>query len=795
MLAALLAILLAAGGAVAGPPDPLDTALDALVRMLDSPRLMVLDQAVGRTERAVAAAEHASPPDPEAVRAARAEHERAVRARQESLRPVWRAVNEALGADADQESLRDRVVRDLQEVIGMLGELRDPDGLVDAKRRRELEDLIAQLKEADPHDPEMQQALGHFEQWAKGIREQVRQRQREEARREWEDLLSRVERAAVEGQKGTLEQQREANGLQGAANRYRNARRNRAKLIDDLREDAARADALLADLAEPAGTGQLSEQEWEAGLATVDRAVAAAAERGGDDERLLAAIIDAQRGADEGIGRDSVNAEPDGPARFREMVAEAAKLLGTLPEPVEAAPEPPALAAGTQDDAAVEAPVEAPSPAREPEPGPERRASGRHLRWIDALLDLVQPLLDEDLPDAGRAGELWADLDDLLVGGPTLSPDQLEEALEAIEAEARALAAGTPGQGPALASYEQARAAIDAAGPEEVDQEPATVSPGISDLELRMQPIFQAAWAAQDVQGDDERSAELRQRGGQLAGDAEELLLGKGLDPAGDEARLAELERRAEELARDTGGESDGEAGAAPAPTGGGEGGEGGGGEPVEPNAHLGARTDLEAGQAADGDDPAPDEHPDEHPGGLAAAVIGIAPDPAWRPGDQPEEEKQQPDERKDGDELAARSLDALGRGAGRASSALPPGGAFVQGDGGDVGIALCRDEPRLPGCPGALEPDAIPDWEPPPPAADLPELEPPEQAPDVIEPHIPGLELDDLPGLRLDDPPVEPDLKLPDPTQGIEFLSGTRWTVEGGLVGLSSPTRCGLAC
>jgi hypothetical protein len=306
---------------------------------------MVLDQAVRRTERAVAAAEHASPPDPEAVRAARAEHERALRARQEFLRPVWRAISESLGA-ADQDSLRDRVVRDLQEVIRMLGELRDPDGLVDAKRRRELEDLIAQLKEADPHDPEMQQALGHFERWAKGIREQVRQRQREEARREWEDLLSRVERAAVEGQKGTLEQQREANGLQGAANRYRSARRNQAKLIDDLREDAARADALLADLAEPAGTGQLSEQEWEAGLATVDRAVAAATERGGDDERLLAAIIDAQRGADEGIGRDSVNAEPDGPARFREMVAEAAKLLGSLPESVEAAPEPPALAAG-----------------------------------------------------------------------------------------------------------------------------------------------------------------------------------------------------------------------------------------------------------------------------------------------------------------------------------------------------------------------------------------------------------------------------------------------------------------
>jgi hypothetical protein len=764
--------------------------------MLDSPRLMVLDQAVRRAERARAAAEHASPPDPEAVRAAKAEHERALRARQEFLRPVWRAVSESLGADADQESLRDRVVRDLQEVIRMLGELRDPDGLVDAKRRRELEDLIAQLKEADPHDPEMQQALGHFEQWAKGIREQVRQRQREEARREWDDLLSRVERAAVEGQKGTLEQQREANGLQGTANRYRSAGRDQAKLIDDLREDAARADALLADLAEPAGTGQLSEQEWEDGLATVDRAVAAAAERGGDDERLLAAIIDAQRGADEGIGRDSVNAEPDGPARFRELVAEAARLLGTLPEPVETAPEPPALAAGTQDGAAVEAPVEEPPPVREPEPGPDRRASGRHLRWIDALLDLVQPLLDEDLPDAGRAGELWADLDDLLVGSPTLSPDQLEEALEAIEAEARALAAGTPGQGPALASYDQARAAIDTAGDEEVGQEPATVSPGISDLELRMQPIFQAAWAAQDVQGDDERSAELRRRGGQLAGDAEELLLGKGLDPAGDEARLAELEQRAEQLARDTGGESGGEAGAAPT----GDGGDGGGdGEPVEPNAHLGARTDVEAGQDPAGDDPAPDEHPEEHPGGLAAGVTGIAPDPAdladpaWRPGDQPEEE--QPDEGKDGDELAARSLDALGRGAGQASSAFPLGGAFVQVDSGDVGIALCRDDPRLPGCPGALELDAIPEQEPPPPAADLPELELPEQAPDVIKPDIPGLELDDLPGLSLDDPPVEPDVKLPDPTRGIEFFSGIRWRVDGGLVGLPGPTRCGLAC
>jgi hypothetical protein len=345
-----------------------------------------------------------------------------------------------------------------------------------------------------------------------------------------------------------------------------------------------------------------------------------------------------------------------------------------------------------------------------------------------------------------------------------------------------------------------------------VEQEPATVSPGISDLELRMQPIFQAAWAAQDVQGDDERSAELRQRGGQLAGDADELLLGKGLDPADDEARLAELERRAEQLARDTGGEGDGEpggaaAGAAPAPTGGvgvGVGGEGDGEpvepvEPVEPNAHLGALTDVEAGQDAVGDDPAPDEHPGEHPGGLAAAVTGIAPDPAdladpaWRPGDQPEEE--QPDERKDGDELAALSLDALGRGAGRASSALPLGGAFVQGDGGDVGIALCRDDPRLPGCQGALEPDAVPEWEPPPPAADLPELEPPEQAPDVIEPDIPGLELDDLPGLRLDDPPVEPDVKLPDPTQGIEFFSGIRWRVDGGLVSLPRPTRCGLAC
>ena len=92
-LAALLAILLAAGGAAAGPPDPLDAALDALARMLDSPRLMVLDQAVRRAERARAAAEHASPPDPEAVRAARAEHERALRARQEFLRPVWRAVS------------------------------------------------------------------------------------------------------------------------------------------------------------------------------------------------------------------------------------------------------------------------------------------------------------------------------------------------------------------------------------------------------------------------------------------------------------------------------------------------------------------------------------------------------------------------------------------------------------------------------------------------------------------------------------------------------------------------------
>jgi hypothetical protein len=332
----------------------------------------------------------------------------------------------------------------------------------------------------------------------------------------------------------------------------------------------------------------------------------------------------------------------------------------------------------------------------------------------------------------------------------------------------------------------------------------ATTAPAGSDLELRMQPVFEAAWAAQDVQGDDDRAADLRERGARLAGDAQELLLGRGLDPAAEEARMAELERRAAELARDTGGE----AGPAPTPepsggdTGGGAGpGEGGtpadpGQEPAEPSASAGARPD-------DRPDDKPDDkrgdRPDDPPaepgaGGLAAQVAGILADPTWtRAADEAADEGEEAADR------ATLSLGAHGRGQGLTRAAVPAAvpapPSPVRAPPGEVGVDLCTGDPDLPGCPGAPEPDAIPRQEPTPPAADLPGWEPPEQGPDILGPELPGSWLDDLPGLGVDDPPPEPDLKLPDPTAGIEFLSGAGWSPGGGLTSPPSGWRCGGAC